>query len=62
VKQSQSSSAPSSDVAFTPAVKAMQERRGSRRAYLAMEERGGWRVPIDSELASRRKTETSSRV
>jgi predicted pyridoxine 5'-phosphate oxidase superfamily flavin-nucleotide-binding protein len=43
---------PSSDVAFTPAVKAFQERRGSRRAYLKMEERGGWRTTVTADLAA----------
>ena len=33
----------SSDVAFTPTVKAVQTRKGSRRAYARMEERGSWR-------------------
>jgi uncharacterized protein len=42
---------PSSDVAFTAAVKAMQERRGSRRAYRRLEERGGWRTTVTPELA-----------
>ena len=32
-----------SDIAFSPAVKAWQERAGSREAYMRMEERGGWR-------------------
>jgi hypothetical protein len=30
-----------SDVAFTPAVKAAQEKRGSRGAYARMEKTGG---------------------
>jgi predicted pyridoxine 5'-phosphate oxidase superfamily flavin-nucleotide-binding protein len=59
MKRSDSSSAPSSDVAFTPAVKAVQERKGSRRAYSAMEKRGGWRVPIDPELAAFVEAQTS---
>ena len=42
----------SSDVAFTPAVKAIQERKGSRRSYARMEESGGWRTAIDEELAA----------
>lgn len=42
----------SSDVAFTPAVKAIQKRKGSRDAYSRMEQRGGWRSEIDDELAS----------
>ena len=42
----------SSDVAFSPAVKAIQERNGSRRGYHAMEERGGWRTGISPDLAA----------
>lgn len=41
---------PSSDVAFSPAVKAVQERRRSRAAYAAMEAEGGFRTLIDSHL------------
>jgi uncharacterized protein len=41
----------SSDVAFTPAVKAIQTRKGSREAYAHVEERGGWRTEIDDKLA-----------
>ena len=41
----------SSDVAFTPAVKAIQTRKGSRDAYAHVEERGGWRTEIDENLA-----------
>jgi predicted pyridoxine 5'-phosphate oxidase superfamily flavin-nucleotide-binding protein len=40
-----------SDVAFTPAVKAVQERLGSRAAYARMEEKGGWRDRVTPELA-----------
>ena len=40
-----------SDVAFTPAVKAAQERLGSRAGYVRMEEKGGWRDRITPELA-----------
>ena len=40
---------PSSDVAFTPAVKAIQARKGSREAYA---ERGDWRTEIDENLAA----------
>lgn len=40
-----------SDVAFTPAVKAVQERMGSRRGYASMEERGGWSDEVTAELA-----------
>ena len=40
----------SSDVAFTPAVKAIQASRGSRTAYARMEARGGWQTEITPEL------------
>lgn len=43
---------PSSDVAFTPAVKAVQERKGSRRGYRRMEEKGGWQTKITPDLAA----------
>jgi hypothetical protein len=42
----------SSDVAFTPAVKAIQARKGSRDGYVRMEEGGGWRTEIDDGLAA----------
>jgi predicted pyridoxine 5'-phosphate oxidase superfamily flavin-nucleotide-binding protein len=42
----------SSDVGFTPAVKAIQSRKGSREAYARVEERGGWRTTIDDDLAA----------
>jgi predicted pyridoxine 5'-phosphate oxidase superfamily flavin-nucleotide-binding protein len=42
---------PSSDVAFTPTVKAIQARKGSREAYRRLEERGGWETHITPELA-----------
>jgi predicted pyridoxine 5'-phosphate oxidase superfamily flavin-nucleotide-binding protein len=42
----------SSDVAFTPAVKAVQTREGSRDAYAHVEARGGWRTEIDESLAA----------
>jgi hypothetical protein len=41
-----------SDVAFTPAVKAIQARKGSRGGYAHMEEGGGWRTEIDDALAA----------
>jgi predicted pyridoxine 5'-phosphate oxidase superfamily flavin-nucleotide-binding protein len=40
----------SSDVAFTPAVKAVQERKGSRQSYARMEESGSWQTRITPEL------------
>jgi predicted pyridoxine 5'-phosphate oxidase superfamily flavin-nucleotide-binding protein len=42
----------SSDVAFTPAVKAVQARKGSREAYAEVEQHGGWRTEIDEDLAA----------
>jgi len=41
---------PSSDIAFTPTVKALQTERGSREAYAKMEARGGFRAAIDEDL------------
>jgi uncharacterized protein len=41
----------SSDVAFTPAVKAVQARKGSRGGYAQVEQDGGWRTEIDEKLA-----------
>jgi hypothetical protein len=42
----------SSDVAFTPAVKAVQARKGSREMFAEVEENGGWRTEIDENLAA----------
>ncbi|WP_370337889.1 pyridoxamine 5'-phosphate oxidase family protein [Parvularcula marina] len=41
-----------SDIAFTKEVKAIQARKGSRDGYAQMEEKGGWSVDIDDQLAS----------
>ena len=49
----------SSDVAFTPGVKAIQARKGSRRAYGRMEERGAWKTRITPELADFVAAQTS---
>ena len=43
---------PSSDIAFSPTIKAIQAKHGSRSAYARMEERGGFRVAIDDRLAA----------
>lgn len=43
--------ASSSDIAFTPTVKAIQARKGSRGRYGRMEERGGWQTRITPDLA-----------
>jgi uncharacterized protein len=41
---------PSSDIAFTSTIKALQVERGSRSSYARMEERGGFRTAITAEL------------
>jgi len=41
-----------SDIAFTPAVKAIQERQGSRQSYARMEQGRGWRSQITPDLAA----------
>ena len=40
-----------SDVAFTPAVKAVQTRKGSRTSYARVERSEGWATAITEELA-----------
>lgn len=42
----------SSDVAFSPAVKAAQEKRGSREHYAKVEEKGGFRTAFTDDLAA----------
>ena len=42
----------SSDVAFTPSVKAIQTRKGSRENFVRREERGGWQTRITPDLAA----------
>ena len=44
-------STPSSDIAFTPTIKALQAERGSRANYQRMEERGGFRTELSEDLA-----------
>jgi uncharacterized protein len=41
---------PSSDIAFTPSVKAIQERRGSRSGYARLEAHGGFETEITEQL------------
>lgn len=41
-----------SDVAFTPTVKSIQARKGSRRAYARMETGDGWGTTITPDLAA----------
>ena len=43
---------PVSDIAFTPSVKAIQVRMGSRKGYASMEQRGGWNDRVTPELAT----------
>ncbi|MCO6407204.1 pyridoxamine 5'-phosphate oxidase family protein [Hoeflea alexandrii] len=43
---------PASDIAFTPTVKAIQSRKGSRATYAGMEQRGGWQTAIEPDLAA----------
>jgi uncharacterized protein len=49
----------SSDIAFTPTVKALQARKGSRHAYARLEGRGGWKTRITPELAAFIAAQTS---
>ena len=49
-----------SDIAFTPAVRAIQARKGSRAAYARMEERGGWSATITPDLAAFIASQTSA--
>jgi predicted pyridoxine 5'-phosphate oxidase superfamily flavin-nucleotide-binding protein len=48
-----------SDVAFTPTVKAIQSRKGSRDSYARVEQRGGWRATITPDLAAFIEAQTS---
>jgi len=43
---------PSSDIAFSQTVKAIQQRKGSRHGYEQMEARGGWQTTITPDLES----------
>lgn len=49
----------SSDVAFTPTVKAIQARKGSRRSYARQEENGGWQTTISGDLKAFIEAQTS---
>ncbi|MBZ9996766.1 pyridoxamine 5'-phosphate oxidase family protein [Mesorhizobium sp. BH1-1-4] len=48
-----------SDVAFTPTIKAIQARKGSRQSYARVEERGGWQSAITPDLAAFIEMQTS---
>ena len=45
-------SRPSSDVAFSPSVKNVQAKRGSRPHFARMEEKGGWRTALSADVAA----------
>jgi hypothetical protein len=48
-----------SDIVFTPTVKAIQERMGSRQAYARREQAGSWPNAITPELAAFVEEQTS---
>ena len=48
-----------SDIAFTPTVKAIQARKGSRHAYARMETGDGWGTTINPDLAAFISEQTS---
>jgi predicted pyridoxine 5'-phosphate oxidase superfamily flavin-nucleotide-binding protein len=50
----------SSDVAFTPTVKAIQDRKGSRRGYARMEIGGSWQTDLTAEIAAFVESRTSA--
>lgn len=52
-------SAYSSDVAFTPTVKAIQTAKGSRATYARMEQAGGWQTEITPDLSALLAEQTS---
>ncbi len=43
---------PTSDIAFSSSVKAIQSRKGSRETYRHMEENGSWQSKISDDLAA----------
>jgi len=49
----------SSDVAFTPSVKAVQARKGSRDRYMRMEQNGSWQTRITPDIGSFIEAQTS---
>jgi predicted pyridoxine 5'-phosphate oxidase superfamily flavin-nucleotide-binding protein len=48
-----------SDIAFTPSVKAVQSRKGSRNAYARMEQGAGWETEVTGELEAFLAEQTS---
>jgi uncharacterized protein len=49
----------SADVTFTPSVKAVQTRKGSRLIYARQEEAGGWATEITTDLKAFIEAQTS---
>jgi uncharacterized protein len=49
----------SSDIGFTPAVKAIQARKGSRRSYARLEAAGSWKTCITADLRAFIEAQTS---
>jgi predicted pyridoxine 5'-phosphate oxidase superfamily flavin-nucleotide-binding protein len=49
----------SSDIAFTPAVKAIQTRKGSRQSYARLEDSGSWKTRITPDLQAFIEAQTS---
>jgi predicted pyridoxine 5'-phosphate oxidase superfamily flavin-nucleotide-binding protein len=49
----------SSDVAFTPTVKAIQNRKGSRHSHALREYKGGWPTRISADLMAFVESQTS---
>jgi len=49
----------SSDIAFTPVVKALQAKKGSRHAYRRMEQGGSWQTRITPDLKAFIEAQTS---
>jgi predicted pyridoxine 5'-phosphate oxidase superfamily flavin-nucleotide-binding protein len=49
----------SSDIAFTPTVKAVQSRKGSRAGYAQREAKGAWATSITSDLKTFIEAQTS---
>jgi predicted pyridoxine 5'-phosphate oxidase superfamily flavin-nucleotide-binding protein len=50
---------PASDIAFTPTVKALQARKGSRGSYARMEATGGWDHLITPDLKEELEAQVS---
>jgi len=50
----------SSDIGFTPTVKAIQARKGSRQGYAHMEAKGGWETHIPADLKTFIEAQTSA--